>query len=1041
MRTVVVGIVLLVGTLIYGDGPSRPVSHTNTVEIERCAAGERQIGSGETHICGVWLDEGDLLRSRVTQLGADVATTVRDPDGAPVLRVDYPGARSGSEEPLYFLARMAGRHLLEIALADRATADQRYRLDLWPPRLAEGPDIARASGTAAFARGRRLARDARRQGRSRDDDVWQTAHGVLEQAIEHWRVTGNRAQAAFAWEELARVRDDQERHDAAFEAHERAYRGFSDADHPRLIRVAHDFGDRALGRHRPELALTCFQQRRRAAQRWGTPLDEISALEYQAEALKRLGREDEALNSYEKALELWRLQSDPAGRAGTLTRIGRLFTAIGEHQRAIGFLDAALSIQKRLKNPAQTAFTLNVLGDAERRLRRIDASLRYFARSLNLLQSGSGFGKSACVDRGIALLGKARGQAAKRKDRPARAFFERALEQFAACRRPGQEAVALGGLGLFYVDSGRPRVGLEHLEKALDLHQSMGEAGLGGQASAHYALARAYLALADLPRASDQVRQAIELVEARWQSKRSPALRSAYLNSKQRYYDLYVEILMGLGEDSRTADYEAHALEVSGRRRARTLSERLRASTESLHPRDPDLRRREDALWRDLIALEQQLDRTLDVTGRSQEALLAEAKLQRLYVRYDTFEAEARQRAPSYRARHRSPLLREIQGLLDEDTTLLEFSLGERSSFVWRVSRNDFSAHRLAPREVLEDLARQTHKSLSDSSRSSFHARRRERILTELVNNLLPPALVAELSTERLALVKDGALHFIPFAVLPVPAGHPRRGYDAREPLVTAHEIVNLPAAGILQQLRKKHRRRESDSMDLAVFADAAYTRGNVHGSRLEERQSVALSVGEESYVGNYRQLDATRDEGQAILRLAPGDSRGFFGTDVHRDAVLRQVEGPEYLHFAVHGYSNPIRPEHSGLVLSRFDPQGREIASLLSAREIHRLSLTAELAVLSSCGSGLGRQVRGEGLVGLTQAFLGAGTRQVVVSLWDVSDRGTSIFMQRFYAELFSHHRSAAAALRATQIWMSHQTRWQEPRFWAGFVLHGDWR
>jgi CHAT domain-containing protein len=127
--------------------------------------------------------------------------------------------------------------------------------------------------------------------------------------------------------------------------------------------------------------------------------------------------------------------------------------------------------------------------------------------------------------------------------------------------------------------------------------------------------------------------------------------------------------------------------------------------------------------------------------------------------------------------------------------------------------------------------------------------------------------------------------------------------------------------------------------------------------------------------------------------------------------------------------------------VLSLYDGQGRRRDGFLSAPEVARLKLPAELVVLSACQTGLGREMRGEGLVGLTQAFFQAGARRVVVSYWNVQDLATAELMARFYQELLGKRLPPAAALRAAQLSIRSEDRWKPPYFWAGFVLHGDWR
>jgi CHAT domain-containing protein len=146
-------------------------------------------------------------------------------------------------------------------------------------------------------------------------------------------------------------------------------------------------------------------------------------------------------------------------------------------------------------------------------------------------------------------------------------------------------------------------------------------------------------------------------------------------------------------------------------------------------------------------------------------------------------------------------------------------------------------------------------------------------------------------------------------------------------------------------------------------------------------------------------------------------------------------------LHFATHGVLDDVRPALSGLVLSLVDERGRKQDGVLRLHDVYNLTLSADLVVLSACQTGLGQELRGEGLVGLTRGFMYAGARSVLATLWKVDDRATAELVERFYAGLLGPRRLApAAALRAAQVSMAQDARWRSPYYWAGFVLQGEW-
>ena len=163
-------------------------------------------------------------------------------------------------------------------------------------------------------------------------------------------------------------------------------------------------------------------------------------------------------------------------------------------------------------------------------------------------------------------------------------------------------------------------------------------------------------------------------------------------------------------------------------------------------------------------------------------------------------------------------------------------------------------------------------------------------------------------------------------------------------------------------------------------------------------------------------------------------------------DAALPRVLGDRLsgfrvIHFATHGVIDAERPALSGLALSMVDKAGHPQEGFLHLHDVYNLKLDADLVVLSGCRTALGKEVRGEGLVGLTRGFQYAGAPRVLASLWRVEDQATAALMARFYRALWIDKLPPAAALRQAQLGLRGQRRWRDPYFWAGFVLEGDWR
>jgi CHAT domain-containing protein len=164
-------------------------------------------------------------------------------------------------------------------------------------------------------------------------------------------------------------------------------------------------------------------------------------------------------------------------------------------------------------------------------------------------------------------------------------------------------------------------------------------------------------------------------------------------------------------------------------------------------------------------------------------------------------------------------------------------------------------------------------------------------------------------------------------------------------------------------------------------------------------------------------------------------------GFDASR-AMISKPELAQYriVHFATHGFVDYEHPELSGLVLSLVDQNGQPQDGFLRLHDIYNLKLSANLVVLSACNTGLGKEVKGEGLIGLTRGFMYAGAAGVAASLWKVDDDATAELMKHFYEGMFTKGLTPSAALREAQLGMWKQKRWHAPYYWAAFVIQGQY-
>jgi CHAT domain-containing protein len=200
-------------------------------------------------------------------------------------------------------------------------------------------------------------------------------------------------------------------------------------------------------------------------------------------------------------------------------------------------------------------------------------------------------------------------------------------------------------------------------------------------------------------------------------------------------------------------------------------------------------------------------------------------------------------------------------------------------------------------------------------------------------------------------------------------------------------------------------------------------------------RQSDQLSLG---------RLPFSEQEARDILTFVsdPGQRLAALGFSASSAAATSgELANYRYVHFATHGLIDSRQPKLSKLALSQFDATGARVDGFLRLSDIYNLNLNADLVVLSACQTALGKEVRGEGLVGLTRGFMYAGAARVLASLWSVEDRATAKLMKSFYRNLLVEKRPAAESLQRAQIELASKPQYRSPYYWAGFSLQGEWK
>ena len=766
-------------------------------------------------------------------------------------------------------------------------------------------------------------------------------------------------------------------------------------------------------------------------------------------------------------------QRDLKGEAVTLNGIGSVQADFREPERAIEYFNQALKLWRSTNKEGGAAkegeaATLNNIGGAYRVLGNTQKAVEYYTQSLDLRREiGDRAGEAITLNNLGAIYDAA-------NDR-AKAFelYNTALAIFREQSDRKGQATALNNIATNRWLSGEKQKGVGFYKQALALLQAIGDRT--GQANTLYNIAIVERDTDRLDDARSHIESAIDIIENQRASIKRQELRTSFFASSQDYYELYTDLLMQLHKLNPSAGYDASALQSVERARARSLLELLaEAGADIRQGVEPALLERERSLQRSISAKSERQIQLLNGQHTAEQAAAIKKELDDLLAEYQQAQAQIRASSPRYAAltQPRPLTLKEIQRqVLDADTLLLEYSLGKRQSYVWVVSPTAISSYELPAGGEVESAARRFYELLIAPNEQVTPQSRGLRVVkaqaqderleeaNSRLSRMLLGAVSKQLGTKRLLIIADGALQYIPFAALLNPTG---------SPLIIDHEILSLPSASTIAVIRQESRQRIQPTKTIAVLADPVFDSSDERivnnyrkapGNQPASESRPPAARGENDArikvlepqtekalpqpTLRIQRLPGTKKEAGEILSLVPDEDRleALSFRASRETAMGHELEQFRYLHFATHGFLDSVRPELSGIVLSMVNEKGEPENGFLLAHEIYNLKLPAELVVLSACETGLGKQIRGEGLVGLTRGFMYAGAQRVVVSLWSVDDEATKELMVAFYKGMLKEGMRPPAALRAAQIKMWKQKQWRAPYYWAAFVLQGEYK
>jgi tetratricopeptide (TPR) repeat protein len=1090
-----------------GAGPADRGLPSGQTAAKRTAIEQIAAAGGDEDRYRILLRQGDFLTVTAEQHGLDVALLLTDAAGRKILYVDSPIGAWGPET-LDFVAGSDGAYLVAVrktaaggpalpGSAGRSTGgsagantaagpvpplpalpagrrgalrDDGFTLRIAAPRPATAADARRAegcrevsAGDAAWHHGGRAGSEDALRHYERAARIWQTlgdarAEAVVEIRIGRaWDTLGDTPQAVTHWERAL----------VWFRA------GGRREGPPSALFNSLGGGYMNLGRI--ERARALFAAAMAGARRRGERVEEVVALNNLGRLAQSGGQSWAALALLGQARSGWRELHNLRGEGTTLDNIGVIYTALGRQGEAEDALEASQAALKGAGAGAAEGLAAMNLGWLRFLGGDPAAARARLLQALDLELRAGDRRSEAVVRQRLGMLYRDTGDLPRAIDQ-----FRQVLALLGPNDDPLTAAQTQSHLGEALTTAGDPRAGLRWEESALVLLRQ-----LDAPATEAYALfrrAQAERALDSLEAAREDMESGLARIESIRDQAQARDLRISYLDSVHDQYERLIDILMELNARKPGAGIDRTAVEAAESGRARSLLE-IVASARDM---------RDDVTQEAATARLREVDRRIDaaqapaIAPRGRTAAGGVPSAGRTGLRDLLAERQkilVQQTAPTGSAAIQPPRilgLDEIQQeILDSDTVLLIYSLGETHSFLFVLGPRHLESFVLPPRSEIAPGVRRLHDLLA-GGRAGHNAHQEMLTAKEISEVLLGPA-ARLLDRPRIAIVADDILAYVPFGALPAPGGD-------GAPLLATHEVVVLPSASVLGAIRRRAMHRRPARHVLAVLADpllkspapapgaapsgAVQIAGIVqaggnpgqaasnaagqgqgaanHGAEAREgrrpasgAETAATRAARDLGLQSLPPLPWSRREATSILALAPpGQGLGAVGAKASVELASSGVLA-DYglLHFATHAFVDASAPELSGIVLTAPGADGRPAAGFLHSYEIADLHLPAQLVVLSACRSGLGQALRGEGLLGLTQSFFTAGASRVIVSLWDVDDQATALLMERFYRELLGGHRSPAAALRAAQLALRADPSWASPYFWAGFELQGDWR
>lgn len=720
-----------------------------------------------------------------------------------------------------------------------------------------------------------------------------------------------------------------------------------------------------------------------------------------AVAFEQLGKHRDAMAHYVRASEIHQSRDNSSGYARALRGLAATYYKQGDVVRAIEILEQTLPVSRSSRDGRGIFAALELLGRYSLEVGDPKKALRYHTEALTFSQNPY---NQARVDFGLAL-----DYEALKDFRVADSYFEKALAAKISPSSPAFVSILIAR-GRSLIARGDAQASPSFFERALTNSQGVGYEVK--RAQAHYGLALAYKAIKQESRASDHLQKAMHTVRSQLAATLTPSLRAAHVAARREIYQTEIEWLLSQSIDGKGALTKVHAVDALlavENARAISLKESIGASVTkgvtangSRSAISGDQARRTKELATDIAGKLARLETLNDRENTPQQTIqILELDVARLRAEYELTQNANRKSATQASSFDRNHLTN-LQKALPLGTTVVEYHLGKKQSWAWRITAENIDVVQLANAAVVERAVNAAVAALSKpKSESAAYATGND------LHSLLIEPIIKGRSIDRLIVVPDGVMNRIPINALNI------FNLAGTKPIIAMAPTLTLLERGT------KSISTKASILNIAVFADPAIAADadNPHlppplrGARAEA--TAINAIGSPLNVSVYEGANASVER--------------FNGLNF--DALFA-------VHIAAHGYTYESDPELSYLQLAGNDKDDVAHDGQLLLTSIRELNISTPLIVLSACDTANGKDVWGDGTQGFAHAFFQAGSNTIVASKWKVPDESTAKLMELFYTHI-SKGNDPQAALHLAQIQIAKTPKWKHPYFWAGFAVY----